>query len=96
MCIDMDILNQNAMRGGMTMSICSYVSVDMSTSVKLKMRKRIVVSSIRVKLRSGIRLSRRVDYEGQVRVSPQRPSGVRVKGVGEGSRRPTCVQTVHR
>ena len=39
---------------------------------------------IRVKLRSGIRLSRRVDCEGQVRVSPQRPSGDRVKGVGEG------------
>ena len=95
-CIDMIIFNQNAIRGSMAMSICIYVFVDMSTCVKLNMRKRIVLSSIRVKLRSGIRLSRRVDCEGQVRVSPQRPSGVRVKGVGEGSRRSTCVRTVHR
>ena len=53
----------------MARSICIYVFVDMSTCVKLKMRKRIVVSSIRVKLRTGIRLGRRVDCERQVRVS---------------------------
>ena len=96
MCIDMNIFNQNAIRGSMAMSICIYVFVYMSTSVKLNMRNRIVVSSIRVKLMPGIRLSHRVDCERQARVSPQRPSGDRVKGVGEGSRRSTCVRTVHR
>ena len=84
MCIDMDILNQNAIRGSMTTNICIYVFVDMSTCVKLKTRERIVVSSIRVKLGSGIRISRWVDCERQVRVSPQRSSVDRVKGVGEG------------
>ena len=53
----------------MVTSICIYVFVDMSTYVKLNMRKRIVASSIRVKLRTGIRLSRRVDCERQVRIS---------------------------
>ena len=50
MCIDMDIFNQNAIRGSVAMSICIYVFVDMSTCVKLNMRKRIVVSSMRVEL----------------------------------------------
>ena len=68
MCIDMDVFNQNAIRGRMARSICVYVFVDMSTCVKLKMQKRIVVSSIRVKVRSGMRLRRRVDCERQVRV----------------------------
>ena len=84
MCIEMYIFNQNTIRGRMTTSICIYVFVDMYTCVNLKMRKRIVVSSIRVKLRSGIRLSHRVDCDSQVRVSPQRSPGVGVKGVGEG------------
>ena len=34
MCIDMDIFNQNAIRGSMAMSICIYVFVDTSTCVK--------------------------------------------------------------
>ena len=34
MCIDMNIFNQNAIRGSMTMSICIYIFVDMATCVK--------------------------------------------------------------
>ena len=34
MCIDMNIFNQNAIRGSMTMSICIYVLVHMAACVK--------------------------------------------------------------
>ena len=67
------------------MSICICVSVHMSTCVKLNMLKRIVVSSIRLKLRSGISLSHTVYCERHVGVlSPQGLSGVGAKGLGEG------------
>ena len=81
----MAVFNKNAMRKRMTMIICICVSVHMSMCVKLNIRKRIVVSSIRLKLRSGISLSHTVDCERHVRVfSPQGLLGVGVKGVGEG------------